>query len=584
MTRRVVDHYLFFHIPKTAGSSLRQYFRSLLGDEQVGPPEGTPLPFGADASQLDCYRMIVGHFSFEQVALFPGWRVLTFLRNPVDVAVSTYYYSRNTPELVPTPMVALCRALPLRDVLKSREGRQIFANEAVRRFAGHEAYSMPDREALALAKGNLAACDFVGIHEQMDDSIVLMSATFGWPLHSLPRSNVTSGRPSLVELDRDLTDAILEATHLDAELYRFGVGLFEERRREMLKRLVREDRTAREEPPDTAPHTAQARVVAEAPLAAMSDAPPTRTASSGVRILSTVVTGRDSGRAVVRSGERCEIRVVLLAHTGSTHVAVVLRLFNSVGTLVYSTRTSRAGTYLALEAGDATQVVFDIWLTVSPGAYHVDLEVCSSTGPSLRLMDYVHKACTVDVIGFTAWPFAGVADLAAHVYTVDAGHGALEYEVGHEIDFTTSGNSQLYTRSGWADPEPSHRWTDGPQAELLCRLSSACSSDLLFTALVMPYCPGRTLDVTAVVNGRELGRWQFVAHGVPSEIMMHIPADTAAQGYLHMVFQIDRPHMPAVHGPSNDPRALGLAFERVVICDAAALPLATRSPARVDDV
>lgn len=580
-----MDRYLFFHMPKTAGSSLRQYFRTLFGDDQVGPPEGTLLPVGADASQLARYRMIVGHFSFEHVAAFPGRRVLTFLRSPVDVVVSAYYYTRNTPEIVATPQVALCRDLSLREVLKSQQGLRIFSNDTVRRFAGHEVYSMSDREALAQAKRNLAACDFVGIHEQMDDSLVMMSATFGWPVQSLPRANVTSGRPPLVEIDQELTDDILEANQLDAELYRFGVELFEARRRAMLTRLVRPTLAVHEGSSVTTRASAEPQsVLSEGPAPAVTDAPPKRPAFDGVRILSPVVIGRDSGRAVVKSGERCEIRAVLLAQATSTDVAVVLRLFNSVGLLVYSTRTSRAGEYIELEAGHATQVVFDIALTVSPGSYYMDLEVCSSSGPSLRVMDYVHKACSVDVSGFTALPFAGVADLAADVYTIDPGYGAIEYEVGREIDFASWGNSQLYTRTGWAEPEQGHRWTDGPEAELLCRLSSANCGDLLFTALAMPYCPERTLDVKAVVNGRELGRWQFVVNGGSSELMMHIPADTAAHGYLHIVFQIDRPCVPSMLGPSDDTRALGLAFERVVICEAAGLPLASQAPARVADI
>jgi hypothetical protein len=418
----------------------------------------------------------------------------------------------------------------------------------------------------------------------MDDSLILMSATFGWPHQALPRSNVTSGRPSLEEIDQELTDLILQANRLDAELYRFGVKLFEERRREMLKRLVLPGLAAREGSPEPARNPADPPLSTRGPAPAVTGARPKRPASSGVRILSAVVAGRDSGRTVVKSGERCEVRVVLLANVRSIEVAVVLRLFNSFGTLVYATRTSRDGTYFDLEAGDATQVVFDIPLTVSLGSYYVDLEVCSSSGPSLRLMDYVHKACSVDVSGFTGLPFAGVADLAANVYTVETEHGGLEYDVGREIDFTSRGNSQLYTRTGWAAPEEGHRWTDGREAELLCRLSSACRGDLLFTALVMPYCPDRSLDVKAVVNGRELGRWEFLANGVSSGLKMHVPADTAAQGYLHIVFQIDRPCVPATLGPSQDNRALGLAFQRVVICEAAGLPLARQSPARADQM
>ena len=92
-----MDSYLFFHVSKTAGTSLREYFRQVLGANEVGPSTDFRGSSTSDNASVSTCRMVVGHFSFEQVAHFPGRRILTFLRNPVDVVVSTYFFFRNTP-------------------------------------------------------------------------------------------------------------------------------------------------------------------------------------------------------------------------------------------------------------------------------------------------------------------------------------------------------------------------------------------------------------------------------------------------------------------------------------------------------
>src|SRR3954449_2320215 len=34
------------------------------------------------------------------------------------------------------------------------------------------------------------------------------------------------------------------------------------------------------------------------------------------------------------------------------------------------------------------------------------------------------------------------------------------------VDFRAGGNSGVYRRSGWAEPEPEHTWTIGPESRL----------------------------------------------------------------------------------------------------------------------
>ena len=98
------DRYLYFHVPKTAGKSIRLALTQVFGEEQVSPTLGVE-PWTHLRDELSRYRVIAGHFTYEQLALFPNYRLFTLLRDPVDIIVSKYYYYRGTPELPALPQV-----------------------------------------------------------------------------------------------------------------------------------------------------------------------------------------------------------------------------------------------------------------------------------------------------------------------------------------------------------------------------------------------------------------------------------------------------------------------------------------------
>ena len=219
-----MDRYLFIHIPKTAGSSIAKALEQILGSEAVGPR------FGAYFDEINIeryshYRMIIGHFTYDQLAHFPNRRILTFLRDPVDVLVSKYLFFRQLPADTAdagAPHVRCCKELSLTEILERKDEFRTFFNDAVWRFSaqGPHSYARSEDEAVTLARERLKNCDFVGIYEDLTDSIDLMSYTFGWPpVDKLPHENVTQGRAALSDFDSHTVRMILKANHLDAELY-----------------------------------------------------------------------------------------------------------------------------------------------------------------------------------------------------------------------------------------------------------------------------------------------------------------------------------------------------------------------------
>ena len=105
--------YVFTHIPKTAGTSLGEAIDARFGKAQVRRDNKLPLSDGYLKRNLKCiassiaYRefpeqIVFGHFLTGKYARFTGYRFvprkghayITFLRDPLQRAISHYHYWR----------------------------------------------------------------------------------------------------------------------------------------------------------------------------------------------------------------------------------------------------------------------------------------------------------------------------------------------------------------------------------------------------------------------------------------------------------------------------------------------------------
>jgi hypothetical protein len=83
-----------------------------------------------------------------------------------------------------------------------------------------------DEQLLPVAKENLTeSFSVVGICERFEESLILISKTFGWEVQFYENQRL-SQRRSLVE--PQLADLIREHNHLDNEIHEFGEKLFEQ--------------------------------------------------------------------------------------------------------------------------------------------------------------------------------------------------------------------------------------------------------------------------------------------------------------------------------------------------------------------
>ncbi len=226
---------LFLHLPKTAGTTLRNHVVENVSAvfTHYSNQDWLDFVYSRGLSNIDCF---FGHFNYGTHSLlkhrgYDQIKTFTMLRNPIERVISAYYYHN--------------ALLPWKPCLQSGEGLcGEYENDMVKRLSGlappngydlqalnqRLPYATTNHEHLALAKENLTRLTTFGITEQFEASITLFNAIFGW--QGLPekqvnhRHKLAADRPRQSDLQTDVLDMIYEYNQLDLELYEYALSLF----------------------------------------------------------------------------------------------------------------------------------------------------------------------------------------------------------------------------------------------------------------------------------------------------------------------------------------------------------------------
>ena len=228
---------VFIHVPKTAGSS----FRAVI--ERNVPPErrvnldsafGTTLAqaLWSARNQLPTATIVYGHVERRVHDMTDrDCAYFTILRDPVERVLSLYRFIKY--DFPVHPMHAVLNA-PDMTLQRWIEGRPAMTcNVMTKMLSGQASEYEPDTPAmLPFAIKALHGLSAMGIQERYNESVDLISATFGWtPVYeAVNRSSID--REGLFEREdvSDTTlDMIREANALDIALYAEAVVLFDRR-------------------------------------------------------------------------------------------------------------------------------------------------------------------------------------------------------------------------------------------------------------------------------------------------------------------------------------------------------------------
>jgi len=252
------DRGLFFlHIPKTAGTSLRELLSSRFAPAEIlaFEREDSPERRQEKLTRIDRYPFVHGHVPYALADRFARRPfVATILRDPLERAVSAFHYMQGqVPGLVSAARARdyaaasrmsigeLIRHEPLAASrhLGNLQAWFLSTPKVHERFEYHDEYRVAvSGSDLERAKEHLEACDFVGLTERMGESMDLLGhALRDRPFGEAGTANRSRGRPAVAALDPSTMAALTDLTAQDRELYTFACRLFEHRLRAMTQEL-----------------------------------------------------------------------------------------------------------------------------------------------------------------------------------------------------------------------------------------------------------------------------------------------------------------------------------------------------------
>lgn len=220
---------IFLHIPKTAGTTLNRIIEWQYSPFAIFTMD--PYRIRATAERLKRLpegrrrrlRVVRGHLFYGIHECLPqGATYITMLRDPVARVLSAYYFVLRRP-LNPLHRKLKRERLGVEDCLRLFPDRH---NLQCRFIAGVGYTAIDDERLLDIAKENLTkSFSVVGICERFEESLILISKTFGWEVSFYENHKVLKSRPTV---EPKLVDLIREHNRLDDELYEFGKKLFEQ--------------------------------------------------------------------------------------------------------------------------------------------------------------------------------------------------------------------------------------------------------------------------------------------------------------------------------------------------------------------
>jgi hypothetical protein len=218
----------FMHIPKTAGTTLRSIVDAQYGSKRVltyyNQTSSALLDNLAPYLATKPFEAMIGHFPFGVHRAAPdGYRYYTFLREPEPLVMSTYDELIKAAGPTAVPQIA-ARQLSFEQALDGYGA--FFDNLQTRYVLGINPGTALPEDAFGQACARLESeFTLVGIVEQFDEALLVISKQLAWRPCIYRRMNVGSGKA----LDDGLRKRLGAFTGIDRRLHQWATGRFAER-------------------------------------------------------------------------------------------------------------------------------------------------------------------------------------------------------------------------------------------------------------------------------------------------------------------------------------------------------------------
>jgi hypothetical protein len=381
------DKYLFDHLHKCGGISLRTLFELLLGPASVSPMVSDRRAVSVVRALCD-YPMITGHLRLSHdLTEVTRRRMITVFRDPVDRMVSLFSFlqAEDTFGMARQQDKSLSS---FNDFLSNRTIFPPLRNWFTHHFAELRApvFAPNSEEALRLAKDALEAYSVVGMADDLADTVDVMCWRLGWPaVESIPRENVTTQhngkRYELTAVERRRAETMAEC---DLELYRHARKLFDAAKREAFRSLLGY-RAGQDLPPLSPPARLPPTPAQTAPL------------DKAVSIIAVMAQNPKTHDSIVKQGEDVLVTILVRAFQTLSQRNAGFHIFDSSGLMVASTTLAKARGCLDVEDERFYLLRFTLPMILRPDFYTVE----AWTGPAdepLRRHDVAPNATAFRVL------------------------------------------------------------------------------------------------------------------------------------------------------------------------------------------
>jgi len=230
------DEQLYFmHIPKTAGTSLIAVLDQHFTNDEICPLDrGTRKTYQSlPEEDRSRFKFIRGHFPYSLINDLDHPRTITFLRDPVKRTLSAIkHHYRLEEQGEPSFKDIILKDMPMEDFVAHPVLGNFVVNKAnkyLNDMLVRRPLDAPPPD-LGLAKKRLETFEFIGITERFEESLQLLSYTFGFPpIKEFPVLQANPEGEKQRKASKEMLDQLTEMNHDEIELYEYGMQLFEER-------------------------------------------------------------------------------------------------------------------------------------------------------------------------------------------------------------------------------------------------------------------------------------------------------------------------------------------------------------------